>query len=219
MARARNICICTAAASAVALLALLPSTAVSQGCSSGPPSGGVGLDSGTSSGGAVPRRTPQQCTGNAYVNPFGRRAWQPSRIDMGVDYMPTKPTPVVAIGDAKILGSTDRSGWPGGGFIWYKLLDGDHAGAIVFVAESLKKLTPAGTQVAAGDTIATAVPGGTGIEIGWATKDGQARAWPCYHEGMATASGKSFARFLRSLGADLADRPGPGTNQPTGDLC
>jgi hypothetical protein len=158
-------------------------------------------------------------SGHRYVNPFKPRAWYAGRIDMGVDYMPHRRHRVVAIGDAKIMGSSSHSGWPGGHYTWYKLLNGDHAGNFIFVAETLKRLLPRGTRVAAGDRIATALPRGTGLEIGWANRRGEPRAAPCYTEGMKTHSGREMARFLRSLGAEVGDRPGPVPDYPTGKRC
>jgi hypothetical protein len=139
---------------------------------------------------------------------------------MGVDYgVIGKRAPVVAIGDAKVIGSDSKSGWPGGHFIWYRLLDGDHAGNVIFVAETLTRLVPKGTIVNAGDRIATALHGGTGIETGFASRLGSPRAAPCYSEGMKTNSGKEMARFLRHLGARTADKPGPGPDYPSGARC
>ena len=74
-----------------------------------------------------------------YVNPFAVGGWSVSRTDMGVDYMPIGRQSVVAIGAAKILGSSSHSGWPGGGFLWYRLLNGDHAGA-----DRLRRRAPEG---------------------------------------------------------------------------
>ena len=138
---------------------------------------------------------------------------------MGVDYVPLRRRAVVAIGDAKILGSDSHSGWPGGHLIWYKLLDGDHAGDVIYVAEQLKRLVPAGIKVAAGERIATARAGGSGLEIGWADRLGQARAAPCYTEGMKTHSGREMGRFLHSLGAKVGDRPGRVPDHPAGRRC
>lgn len=154
-----------------------------------------------------------------YVNPFKARRWYPGRIDMGVDYEPRRRHAVVAIGDAKVIGSESHSGWPGGHFLWYRILDGDHAGTIVYVAEELKRMAPRGTKVAAGERIATALPGGSGLEIGWANRRGEPRAAPCYHEGMKTRSGREMARFLRSLGARVGDRPGRVPDHPSGKRC
>jgi hypothetical protein len=156
----------------------------------------------------------------AYIDPFTAAGWVPARTDMGVDWFVTRPLPVLAIGDAVILGSDSHDGgWPGRHFIWYQLLDGSHAGDIVYVAEHLKHLLPAGARVRAGQKIAEALPGGTGTEWGWAEPDGDTRADPCYHEGEETHSGREMARFLKSLGAQVQDPPGPGSNAPFGKLC
>ena len=138
---------------------------------------------------------------------------------MGIDLAPLRREPVVAIGDAKVLGSDSRSGWPGGHFIWYRLLNGDHAGDIVFVAEHLRRLVPTGTVVRAGERIATAIPGSPWTEWGWATRSGETRAAPCYYEGMPTNSGREMGRFLRSLGGKFIQRLGPGPDWPSGRLC
>ncbi len=155
-----------------------------------------------------------------YVDPFVNPGWQPDRTDMGVDWFVTHPLPVLSIGNAVIVGSNSHdSGWPGGHFIWYRLLNGSHAGDIIYVAEHLKHLLPAGSHVRAGQKIAEALPGGTGTEWGWADADGATRADSCYHEGEQTASGKEMARFMKSLGADVRDRPGRGPDAPFGKLC
>jgi len=155
-----------------------------------------------------------------YIDPFAAPGWVPNRTDMGVDWLVTRPRPVVAIGDAVILGSNSRdTGWPGGHFIWYRLLDGSHAGDVIYVAEHLKHLLAAGVHVRAGQKIAEALPGGTGTEWGWADADGATRAHPCYYEGEQTASGKDMARFMKSLGATVGDPPGRGPNAPFGKLC
>jgi hypothetical protein len=156
----------------------------------------------------------------SYIDPFTAEGWEPARTDMGVDWFVTRPLPVLAIGDAVILGSDSHdSGWPGGHFIWYQLLEGSHAGDVIYVAEHLKHLLPAGAHVRAGQKIAEALPGGTGTEWGWAQADGATRANGCYHEGQKTHSGKEMARFMMSLGAQVADSPGHGPDAPFGKLC
>jgi hypothetical protein len=154
-----------------------------------------------------------------YVNPFSNPAWQPSRIDMGIDWVPTRRVPVVAIGDALILGSEDHTGWPGHHIIWYRLLNGSHAGDIVYVAEHLTRLMPAGQTVHAGQRIATAIPGYPWTEWGWADQYGSPRAYPCYKEGHATNSGREMARFLASLGASTGASLRRGPDSPRGRLC
>jgi murein DD-endopeptidase MepM/ murein hydrolase activator NlpD len=195
-----------AAASAIALATLAPVGSASGTCSTDGATGGTGV-------------TSSKCNSGKYVNPFRHRLWYAGRIDMGVDYMPKRKTAVKAIGAAKVLGSDSHSGWPGGHFIWYKLLHGDHKGDIVYVAETMKRLVPKGTRVGPGDRIATALPGGTGIEIGWAKKNGETRAASCYSEGMETHSGKEMARFLKELGADVVKKVRSAPDYPTGAKC
>jgi murein DD-endopeptidase MepM/ murein hydrolase activator NlpD len=120
---------------------------------------------------------------DAYVNPFSQGSWSPGRIDMGVDMLPNHREPIRAIGAAKILGSTSHSGWPGGRYLWYQLISGSHKGEVVYVAEHLRKLVPAGRRVDAGQRVATALPGSPWIETGWADEYGATRASPCYKEG------------------------------------
>ena len=195
-----------AAAAVIGMATLTSSGVASDTCTTEGASGGTGT-------------TSAKCDSSRYINPFRHQRWYAGRIDMGVDYMPKRKYPVRAIGAAKILGSDSHSGWPGGHFIWYKLLRGDHRGDIIYVAETLKKLAPAGTRVAPGDTIAKALPGGTGIEIGWANKSGDPRASRCYSEGMETHSGKEMARFLNELGADVVKKVHSAPDYPTGKRC
>jgi hypothetical protein len=158
--------------------------------------------------------------GHRYINPFTDPGWDPARTDMGVDWIPAKPLPVLAIGDAVIVGSDWKSGWPGGHFIFYALLNGSHAGDIVYVAEHLRDLAPAGKLVHAGQQIATALPGSPYTEWGWANAYGSPVAYPCYsYDGKKTAAGKEMARFMMSLGAQVYDQPGPGPDKPHGGRC
>ena len=195
-----------AAVSAIAVGAALAPAGDASGTCGGDGSGGTGA-------------TGSNCNSGKYVNPFKHQSWYAGRIDMGVDYMPNHRYPVRAIGKAKILGSDSHSGWPGGHFLWYKLLRGDHKGTIIYVAETLKKLAPAGTKVGPGDTIAKALPRGTGIEMGWANKRGEPRAARCYSEGMKTHSGREMARFLNELGADVVSKAKSAPDYPKGPRC
>src|SRR3954471_8624432 len=102
--------------------------------------------------------TLSAASAGAYVSPFKQGGGSPGRMDMGVDMLPNRTSPVLAIGAAKILGSTNNSGWPGGRYLWYKLLSGSHKGEIVYVAENLRQLKPAGKRVKAGQRIALALP-------------------------------------------------------------
>jgi len=157
---------------------------------------------------------------DAYVNPFKKGSWSPGRIDMGVDMIPNRRSPILAIGAARILGSTSKSGWPDGRYLWYQLISGNHKGEIVYVAEHLRKIAPAGKRVDAGDRIAVALTGYPYMETGWANEDGSTRASPCYKEGKATHSGETFGRFLYRLGLPhYLDISAKGSSHPTGKLC
>jgi hypothetical protein len=138
---------------------------------------------------------------------------------MGVDWIPAHKLAVRAIGDAVILGSDRHANWPGHHIIWYQLLDGSHAGDIIYVAEHLRKLVPAGKFVRAGQKIAVALPGYPWTEWGWATAYGSPVAYPCYTEGKQTRAGKEMARFMQNLGAHVYNRPGRGPNAPRLKRC
>ena len=155
-----------------------------------------------------------------YVNPFTNAAWSPARTDMGVDWIPQRPLPVVAIGDALVLGSDSHADWPGGRIIWYDLLDGSHAGDVIYVAENLRHLAKAGSYVRAGQQIALALPSYPYTEWGWADSYGSPLAYPCYKvDGTQTRAGKEMARFMQSLGAQVYDLPGRGPDMPQGKRC
>jgi hypothetical protein len=195
-----------------AIAALVASAAVLAGFAPGAASAAPG-------GAAVPGSEPVPTASAGYVNPFANGGWSVSRTDMGVDYMPLRREPVLAIGKAEILGSSMKSGWPGGAFLWYRLLEGDHAGTVVYVAEHLFHLAPAGSIVLPGQQIATALPGYPWTEWGWATPSGNPRAYPCYSDGMETNSGREMARFLQALGAKPLSRLLPGPDFPVGKRC
>jgi hypothetical protein len=155
-----------------------------------------------------------------YVNPFADPAWGPARTDMGVDWIPAHRLPVLAIGDAVVLGSDWHADWPGGRIIWYQLLDGSHAGDVVYVAENLRHLVPVGTYVRAGQQIALALPSYPYTEWGWANSYGSPIAYPCYNvDGKQTRAGKEMARFMKGLGAATYNAPGPGPDRPQGKFC
>jgi hypothetical protein len=117
---------------------------------------------------------------SGYVNPLAGQRWELARTDQGVDYKPAVPTPVRAIGDGVVVYSSSTDcppyGWPGCHVIGYKLEAGPKAGGIVFVAEHLTGLLPAGAVVHAGDRIATAWPGYPWTEWGWANCRGSGPA-------------------------------------------
>lgn len=151
-----------------------------------------------------------------YVNPLPDPRWQPARTDQGVDFVPTVPLPVLAVGDGIVTYSSTSSGWPGGAFIAYKLTAGSHAGLYLYVAEHLTDLPPVGTVLHAGDPVAVGWPGYPWIETGWAAPQGDSPAVP-YNglpDGTPTTGGLAFARFLRELGRSTLQDPGPGPDRP-----
>lgn len=161
--------------------------------------------------------SPDPCAGIAgYTNPLPDPQWGTARTDQGVDFIPTVPLPVLAIGDGIVTYSSTSTGWPGGAFIAYRLTAGSHAGLYVFVAEHLTGLPPVGTVLHAGDPVAVGWPGYPWIETGWAAPQGDSPAVP-YNglpDGTPTAGGLAFARFLNELGRTTLQDPGPGPDRP-----
>jgi hypothetical protein len=129
-----------------------------------------------------------------YVNPFLEAS--EGRVDMGVDF--TGSGPIGAIGDAVIL-KTGAPGWPEGGGVLYRLLGGSHAGQVIYVYEGLVPTVHTGEQVAAGQQIATYIPGGS-IEVGFADANGVPLAHSVYQEGDVTEWGQKMAAFLKEIG-------------------
>jgi murein DD-endopeptidase MepM/ murein hydrolase activator NlpD len=135
------------------------------------------------------------------------------RIDMGVDYGGNGP--VYAIGNGKVNLATTTSGWPGGGFVNYKLTDGPAAGKYVYFAENCKPTVRVGDTVSADTVICRMTNGFPYTETGWATEPSQgnlAAAHTVYSEGDVTAYGANFSDFMKKLGAP------PGVQAPNKPL-
>jgi murein DD-endopeptidase MepM/ murein hydrolase activator NlpD len=130
-----------------------------------------------------------------YVSPFVSATQ--GRIDQGVDF--TGAGPILAIGDAQIL-ATGAPGWPEGGGVLYRLLDGPEAGRVIFVFEGVQATVQAGQHVSAGQQIASFVEGGS-IEIGFADENGVPLSHAEYNEGDETVWGHRMADFLAGLGS------------------
>jgi len=156
------------------------------------PSGGAGIGpaSGSSHG---PHPKPK------YVYPIDR-SMRPERIDQGVDFGGAGH--ILAIGNG-VVRRDSESGWPGlGGYLEYSLTDGNHAGQSIYVAEDIQVEVHSGEHVRAGQVIAHATGGSTGIETGFSNGGGStlARSTGGYSEGELTAAGAAFSRFLQDLG-------------------
>jgi hypothetical protein len=135
----------------------------------------------------------------------------PERIDMGVDFGGAGP--VYALGDAVITNATaDSGGWPGGGWITYRLTSGPDAGLQVYVAEDVTPAVQVGQQVSSSTVIANMFNGGDGIETGWAESDGATAESESPAAGgiggagpFPTMVGLNFEELLQSLGVPAAN--------------
>lgn len=167
------------------------------------PDGG-GSSSSTSAAGVVSTTG----AGGSYTNPFpGATA---SRVDQGVDY--TGKT-FLAPGNSKILVADQiSSGWRGGGYIAGQLLDGPQAGKVWYMAEGIAPSVQPGQTVNAGTPVGKPVSNPYNmivgnIEAGWANitspRQPLAQATGGYSEGVTTAAGASFNRFVQALGGPL----------------
>ncbi len=167
-----------------------------------------------------PSPQPQATESSAYKNPLrGVGGLVLERVDQGVDFGGAGP--VYALGDAVITNATaDSAGWPGGGWITYRLTDGPDAGLVVYLAEDVTPTVQVGQTVTSSTVIANMFNGGAGIETGWATSDGSTAESQMPAAGgingggpFPTMVGLSFEALLRSLGvpaAPNADQPGNG---------
>ncbi len=146
-----------------------------------------------------------------YRNPLrGISGLVPERIDDGVDF--TGLGPVYALGDAVVTGATGTNyGWPGGGWITYRLTGGPAAGLVVYVAEDITPAVAVGQRVSPSTMIGTMFAGGDGIETGWAQPTGLSAESQLPQAGgiggngpFPTRIGVNFDELLQSLGAPAA---------------
>ena len=152
---------------------------------------------------------------SAYANPLRAVGGLiPERVDMGVDFGGSGP--VYALGDAVITNATgSSSGWPGGGWITYKLTDGPDAGLIVYVAEDVQPTVAVGDVVTPSTVIGNMYNGGDGIETGWAMPDSASAESELPEAGgiggggpFPTMVGLSFENLLRGLGVPASSDAG-----------
>jgi hypothetical protein len=128
------------------------------------------------------------------------------RIDQGVDFGGSGP--IYALGNAVITNASGTDfGWPGGGWITYRLTSGPGTGLTVFVAEDVKPTVSVGQQVTSNTVIANMFNGGAGIETGWATADGSTAESQLPEAGgisgggpFPTKVGMNFEEMLQALG-------------------
>ncbi len=159
----------------------------------------------------APARVSTPAAVDGYANPL--RAVSnllPERIDMGVDFGGAGP--VYALGDAVVTNATGSSvGWPGGGWITYRLTSGRDAGLTVYLAEDVRPTVTAGQRVSSSTVIANMFSGSAGIETGWAMPDGSSAESQLPVAGgisgngpFPTVVGLNFEELLQKLGVPAA---------------
>jgi hypothetical protein len=155
--------------------------------------------------------------GSYYRNPLrGVSGLIPQRIDDGADFAGVGP--VYALGDAVVTGATGTNyGWPGGGWITYRLTRGPGAGLVVYVAEDVTPAVTVGQRVSTSTVIGTMFAGSDGIETGWAQLTGLSAESELPEAGgigglgpFPTRIGINFDQLLHALGVPAA----PNSTQP-----
>jgi hypothetical protein len=134
----------------------------------------------------------------------------PQRIDQGVDFAGAGP--VYALGDAVITSAQgDSAGWPGGGWITYRMTSGPASGLSVFLAEDVQPAVQVGDKVTSSTVIANMSDNGDGIEFGWAEASGVSTESQLPQAGgisgggpFPTKVGVNFDDLLIALGAPVA---------------
>jgi hypothetical protein len=149
-----------------------------------------------------------------YVNPLRSvSGLVPERIDEGVDFGGAGP--VYALGDAIVTNAGENAGWPGGGWITYRLTDGPDAGLMVYLAEDVTPTVQTGQHVTPSTVIANMFNGGDGIETGWAQPTGVSAESELPEAGgiggggpYPTRVGLNFDELLQLLGVPAAPNAG-----------
>jgi murein DD-endopeptidase MepM/ murein hydrolase activator NlpD len=156
-------------------------------------------------------RKPAPSAPPGYLNPLRSvHGLVPERIDEGVDF--TGSGPVYALGDAVVTAANAADyGWPGGGWITYRLTNGPAAGLTVYLAEDVKPAVRPGQHVTPGTVIGTMYNGYDGIEIGWAQPTGDTPESQLPAAGgiggygpFPTKVGLNFDELLQALGVPAA---------------
>lgn len=145
-----------------------------------------------------------------YYNPLMHANVTPERIDQGVDYA-INGGYLVAIADG-VIGPAPFNAWGSyGQYMCYTITQpGPLKGVVVYYAEGIRPVVNHGETVRAGSRVADLIPGWhSGLEIGYAANDYDARTWAYEHGGYSSADGNSnratrsgiaFSDLVRSLG-------------------
>jgi hypothetical protein len=153
----------------------------------------------------------------AYANPLRNvSGLVPERVDQGVDFAGSGPA--YAIGNGVVTEAKGCcSGWPGGGWITYRLTSGPAQGLVVYLAEDVTPDVQVGQAVTSSTVIGTMFNGSEGIETGWAMGDGsseepESQAPEAGGIGAGgpfpTIVGLNFDELLQALGAPAAPNAG-----------
>lgn len=135
----------------------------------------------------------------AFANPIGP-GLTPERVDMGVDFGGSGP--LYALGDGTITQVySSGSGWPGGGWIGLKLLDG----RIMYYAEDIIPAVHSGQTVKAGQVIGHATGGSSGIELGWASGQGTGTEAAATGQNKLGLSHGDPGAYSTAFGVDMAN--------------
>lgn len=152
-------------------------------------------------GPSVPGVTPLTGLLSGFKNPIGK-GLTPERVDQGVDYGGSGP--LYALGSGTVT-NVYNSGWPGGTFLTVHLDSGQY----IYYAEDISPLVSVGQKVTAGQHIANATGGSSGIEVGWAAPPGSGssmamaagQASPTGDPGeVSTAFGQLMSEVIAALG-------------------
>lgn len=163
---------------------------------------------------AVASRRDQAAAPTGYLNPLRAvSGLVPERIDEGVDFSGSGP--VYALGNAVVTNAGYNAGWPGGGWITYRLTGGPDAGLMVYLAEDVTATVQVGQHVTAGTVIANMFQGGDGIETGWAQSTGVSAESELPEAGgiggggpFPTMIGLNFEGLLQFLGVPASPNAG-----------
>ncbi len=159
-----------------------------------------------------PRHAKHVAAPQVYANPMRAiSSLVPERIDQGVDF--SGAGPIYALGNGIVTNAQgDNYGWPGGGWITYRLTDGPAAGLTVFVAEDVTPAVTVGQPVTSSTIVANMYEGGDGIETGWAMASGFTAESQLPEAGgisgagpFPTDVGLNFDELLQALGVPAAN--------------
>lgn len=126
------------------------------------------------------------------------------RTDQGVDISAPPGTPILAITNERLMGVI-QNWYKNQPFYWFQELgpNGKPTGIYNYVAEQIQSFLPVGTVVKGGQPIGTVANSGTGLELGYATRQGRTRAaiQGGYTEGIPTQAGLDYrAQVIRGGG-------------------